>query len=241
MFFPTLCFPPLRLSTGYPFTQHPEGATDAIECTEPKAWGWLSVPFFLVVIILGAYVLPTVLVGIVSISFEEANKTAEVVEEMAKGVDNVVVKMQHELPAFFEGGRMDRVRRSRRSFERLLVGLHTSFLAVVSPHAIFVRAAFASFIQLLSTLELALSASFHSFVLFFHRMFLLFVSSSSSLFFVPAAVGVRCPRCGWQIDTGRARDRALLALHVHVPVQRGADARTARSPFSPPGLGTCTC
>jgi hypothetical protein len=103
-----LSFHPLLL-LGYPFTQHPEGAVDAIECRDPKAWGWLSVPFFLVVIILGAYVLPTVLVGIVSISFEEANKTAEVVEEMAKGVDGVVTKMQHDLPAFFKGGRMDRV------------------------------------------------------------------------------------------------------------------------------------
>jgi hypothetical protein len=95
---------------GYPFTHHVPGTWGAIECNHSVAWGWLAVPAFLFVVIFGAYVLPTVLIGIVSISFDEATNTAKTVQEMARGVDGVVAQMRHDLPTFFTGGRMARVR-----------------------------------------------------------------------------------------------------------------------------------
>ena len=57
------------------------------------AWGWLCFPAFFFVVIFGGYVLPTVLIGIVSISFDEASNKAEQVQEMVK---EAVVQLHHE-------------------------------------------------------------------------------------------------------------------------------------------------
>ena len=35
-----------------------------------RGWGWLAVPYFLIVVLIGAMVLPTVLIGVISISFD---------------------------------------------------------------------------------------------------------------------------------------------------------------------------
>jgi hypothetical protein len=53
---------------GYPFT------TRGVACTDPVASGWLGAFLLLFIIIFGAYVLPTVLIGIVAISFDEATR-----------------------------------------------------------------------------------------------------------------------------------------------------------------------
>ena len=53
---------------GYPFVR--EG-TD-LQCTEPQGHGWMAVVFFGFSVIIGGLILPTVLVGIVAISFEHA-------------------------------------------------------------------------------------------------------------------------------------------------------------------------
>ena len=47
--------------------------SDLTSCTNPTALGWVGSLIFLFIIIVGAYILPTVLIGIVVISFEEAS------------------------------------------------------------------------------------------------------------------------------------------------------------------------
>ena len=49
----------------------------ARHCDQPYAAGWLGAFLVLFIIIFGAYVLPTVLIGIVCISFDEATRRAE--------------------------------------------------------------------------------------------------------------------------------------------------------------------
>jgi len=55
---------------GYPFLNRGGSAS----CEDSIASGWLGAFLLLFIIIFGAYVLPTVLIGIVAISFEEATQ-----------------------------------------------------------------------------------------------------------------------------------------------------------------------
>jgi hypothetical protein len=43
------------------------------------------------VVILGAYVMPTVLIGIVSINFDEANRRAEAMQEMDEKMERIAI------------------------------------------------------------------------------------------------------------------------------------------------------
>jgi len=66
------------------------------------AFGWFFVPVMLFVIVCGSYILPVVLVGIVSISFNEATYRAEQLQEMYSGMQEVIDKARKELPDFFD-------------------------------------------------------------------------------------------------------------------------------------------
>ena len=66
------------------------------------AWGWFFVPVMLFIIVCGSYILPVVLVGIVSISFNEATYRAEQLQEMYTGMQEVIDKASKELPDFFD-------------------------------------------------------------------------------------------------------------------------------------------
>jgi Ca2+-binding EF-hand superfamily protein len=79
-------------------------------CTNPMALGWIGVFIFFCIIILGAYVLPTVLIGIVVISFEEASRKAEQMQEMLTKMVTVIGEAQEEMPDFFTEGRIDKLR-----------------------------------------------------------------------------------------------------------------------------------
>jgi len=79
-------------------------------CTDPVALGWIGVFVFFCIIILGAYVLPTVLIGIVVISFEEASRKAEQMQEMLTKMVTVIGEAQEEMPDFFTEGRIDKLR-----------------------------------------------------------------------------------------------------------------------------------
>jgi hypothetical protein len=64
--------------TAYPLLDlHPTS-----QCDHSFALGWIGAFIFFFIVILGAYVLPTVLVGIVSISFDEASRRNEALQEM---------------------------------------------------------------------------------------------------------------------------------------------------------------
>jgi hypothetical protein len=66
-----------------------------ITCQHSKGYGGFAVLMLLVITILGAYILPTVLIGIVSIKFDDSSKMyhvrAEEKETMAKHLDHAKV------------------------------------------------------------------------------------------------------------------------------------------------------
>ena len=90
---------------GYPYTEH--GNTTS--CDTPKAMGWLGAFFMLWIIIFGGYVLPSVLIGIVAISFDEATRHAANVQSMVRKMQKVVADTEQKLPGFFSPARLERL------------------------------------------------------------------------------------------------------------------------------------
>ena len=69
-----------------------------IHCEQPVAAGWMGAFLLLFIIIFGAYVLPTVLIGIVSISFEEATRRSQNLEEMYAKMEKVTGSTSAAVP-----------------------------------------------------------------------------------------------------------------------------------------------
>ena len=76
-------------------------------CKDPGAMGWIAALLLFVIAILGAYVLPTILIGIVSIKFDDESRQIEAAKEAMESKDKVVEKAKKDLPNFFHPGRMD--------------------------------------------------------------------------------------------------------------------------------------
>ena len=75
-------------------------------CKDPQAWGWVAAVYCIVVVIFGGLVLPTVLIGVVSISFQASyEKSQEEVEE-AKQRDIVLAQLRSDMPEFFTDQRI---------------------------------------------------------------------------------------------------------------------------------------
>jgi len=55
--------------------------TMARSCNNPVALGWLAAAYFVILVVLGGLVLPTVLIGVISIEFEDSNH--KIIHEMA--------------------------------------------------------------------------------------------------------------------------------------------------------------
>jgi hypothetical protein len=79
-------------------------------CNNPVALGWIGVFIFLFIIIVGAYVLPTVLIGIVVISFEEASRKSEQMQVMVSKMVSVIGDAREQMPDFFTEGRIGKLR-----------------------------------------------------------------------------------------------------------------------------------
>lgn len=78
-----------------------------IHCNNPKAFGWLGVFILVIIVLLGAYILPTVLVGIISIKFDEASRYGETAKTVKLRTEAVVTQVQGEISGFFTEGRME--------------------------------------------------------------------------------------------------------------------------------------
>ena len=62
----------------YPFT-------DTDTCVDGRAYGWIAAAYFVFLVVIGGLVLPTVLIGIIAIAFEQSSrKHREKVEEELK-------------------------------------------------------------------------------------------------------------------------------------------------------------
>jgi hypothetical protein len=94
---------------GYDFTdRRGKGLGDVISlrCDNPNALGWLGALLMLVIVILGSFVLPTVLIGIVAISFEEATQKAINVRAVMASMDGVMEQVHERLPGYFTDKKM---------------------------------------------------------------------------------------------------------------------------------------
>jgi hypothetical protein len=73
----------------YPNNGYPIVANPALQCTHSRGLGWIVFPIFSGILLIGAYVLPTVLVGIVVVSFDEAQKRGSAIDEMMQDMEVV--------------------------------------------------------------------------------------------------------------------------------------------------------
>ena len=62
----------------------------AFECTNPQPWGWIAALFFVFVVLLGGMVMPTVLIGVISIAFDKATAEMKVARAEGKTVDSIL-------------------------------------------------------------------------------------------------------------------------------------------------------
>ena len=89
---------------GYPMTADNRG------CTHDYGYGWLGAFLFFVIIVVGSFVMPTVLIGIVSIKFDEASSYLAARTEMKRKTEAVVLKAVEAMPDFFTPRRLDDIR-----------------------------------------------------------------------------------------------------------------------------------
>lgn len=87
----------------------PGNLASTSECKEPRALGWLAVPIFLTINILGAYVMPTLLIGIVVVSFDEATSHDAIASSMVEKMHVTVDSVKETMPEFFTQWRIDRM------------------------------------------------------------------------------------------------------------------------------------
>ena len=91
---------------GYDFTEEPHSKYVKLRCESPVAGGWLAAFLILFIIIFGSYILPTVLIGIVAISFDEATKRATNYREMMRKMQTVKDDADKNMPGFLSSKRM---------------------------------------------------------------------------------------------------------------------------------------
>jgi len=77
------------------------------QCNDPEATGWVAVLYFFCMIMMGGYILPTILIGVISISFDESNTRASIVEEDREKMVKVREQAETDLPGFFTPDRYD--------------------------------------------------------------------------------------------------------------------------------------
>ena len=91
---------------GYPFSADNRG------CVEHKAqgYGWLGAMILFFITIVGAYVLPTILIGIVSIKFDEASRFLERSLHSKREIKRVIDMSKEILPGYFTPQRLEDIR-----------------------------------------------------------------------------------------------------------------------------------
>jgi len=95
----------------YPILRGP--SSGGFQCTSPKPWGYVAVAFFVTTVVFGGLILPTVLVGIVAISFERAwNKYSE--ETIMSAILELLIGLiEDQMPEWWS---VDRLRLIKTTF-----------------------------------------------------------------------------------------------------------------------------
>ena len=99
--------------SGYDFTaRRSKGLGGVINsrCGQPSAFGWIGALLVLTIVIIGSFVLPTVLIGIVAISFEEATRKAGNMEESVSKMERVLHEAKEKMPGFITPSRIVKIR-----------------------------------------------------------------------------------------------------------------------------------
>ena len=92
---------------GYPILS--EETNPNIQCTQNIGLGWFSAFIFTFIVILCAYILPTTLIGIVIISFDEATKRGALIREQLEKLEVVTADARKAMPNFFTDHRIERL------------------------------------------------------------------------------------------------------------------------------------
>ena len=83
---------------GYPIAS----GNKRLECTNEKpGMGWLAAAYFCFVVIFGGLIMPTMLVGIVAVSFEESFRKCEDEKKNKDEAQIVINLVQDDMPEFF--------------------------------------------------------------------------------------------------------------------------------------------
>jgi Ca2+-binding EF-hand superfamily protein len=79
-----------------------------MNCKESESYGfgWVGASIICSIVIFGAYVLPTVLIGVVSIKFDEATRYADTARHLKKHTKPLIEQAQQHLPDFFSKARI---------------------------------------------------------------------------------------------------------------------------------------
>jgi len=84
-----------------------------VQCNEDEnvstAFGWLGVVVFFTITIVGAYILPVVLIGVVSIKFDNATTLTNIYDEEQKRYVELVKRAKEIIPGFFTSDRLDMI------------------------------------------------------------------------------------------------------------------------------------
>jgi hypothetical protein len=91
-----------KFPDAYPFLK----PSYALQCTDPKAGGWLAVFWIFFIIIIGQFTMPTVLIGIVANSFSEASDRALRFKAMVANMKDVVERSADNHQGFFTQQRL---------------------------------------------------------------------------------------------------------------------------------------
>jgi len=83
----------------------------SLECKGSKGLGGVAAMYFLVVVICGGLVIPSMLVGIVALAFEESFRKTELERKTMADSDRIISRVKEDMPSFFTSARLLRFRR----------------------------------------------------------------------------------------------------------------------------------
>jgi len=94
---------------GYPFLNPNNNNHKGYTCDSNKAFGWYGVIILFFMLILGAYVMPTILIGIVSIKFNNATKLLNTLTKEKELYQKRLIEAKKLLPDFFTEKRIEAI------------------------------------------------------------------------------------------------------------------------------------
>jgi hypothetical protein len=108
---------------GYPFDEQDPLTKStklekSLECDPTlEGMGWVAALYFIFIVIFGALILPTMLIGIVAISFEDSFRRSEDELTNARETKKLIARVQTDMPKFFSDNRLEHLRKVFRTID----------------------------------------------------------------------------------------------------------------------------